>query len=215
MKMATRTTRITALTSPMLTRLTTIRMVKEMPVILMMTMMVSQMTGTTVASDTTLSRRTQMVRTRSYEFHLVLSIWFWSGSINIWWRETSHQTELLLIFETPWNSMELHWSVWSRVRALGSIFDRSSNMHVLNYGRKPLTNFKKTKKKSFLKIFLFSHLTEKLKVSENISNSLNFKCLKKLKGSCFKTSYHLKIKREKIWFTALFYFEKQTIFQDF
>lgn len=76
MKMATRTTRITALTSPMLTRLTMIKMVKEMPVILMMTMMVSQMTGTIVASDTTLSRRTLMVRTMSYEFHLVLSIQF-------------------------------------------------------------------------------------------------------------------------------------------
>lgn len=72
MKMATRTTRITALTSPTLTRLTTIRTAKEMPVILMMTMMVSQMTGTTAASDTTLSRRTQMVRTRSYEFHLIV-----------------------------------------------------------------------------------------------------------------------------------------------
>lgn len=76
MKMATRTIKITALTSPMLTRLTTIKMVKEMPAILMMIMTVSQMTGTIVASDTTLSRRTLMVRAMSYEFHFVLSIQF-------------------------------------------------------------------------------------------------------------------------------------------
>lgn len=66
MKMATRTIRIIALTSQMLIRLTMIKMVKEMPVILMMTMMVSQMTETIVASDTTLSRRTLMVRIMSY-----------------------------------------------------------------------------------------------------------------------------------------------------
>lgn len=62
MKMATRTTKITALTSPMLTKLIMIKMVKGMPVILMMTMMVFQMTGIIVASDTTLTRRILMVR---------------------------------------------------------------------------------------------------------------------------------------------------------
>lgn len=74
MKMATRTTKITALTSPMQTRLTMIKMVKEMPVILMMIMMVSQMTGTIVVLDTTLNRRTLTVRTIAYVFNLVLSI---------------------------------------------------------------------------------------------------------------------------------------------
>lgn len=76
MKMATRTTKITALTFPMLTRLTMIKMVKGMPVILMMTMMVFQMTGTIVASDITLSRRTLMVRTMLHQLNLVLSIQF-------------------------------------------------------------------------------------------------------------------------------------------
>jgi len=76
MKMGTRTTKTTALTSPMLTRLTMIRMVKEMPVILTMTTMVSPTTGTIVVSDTILSRRTLMVRIMSHEFRLVLTVQF-------------------------------------------------------------------------------------------------------------------------------------------
>lgn len=131
-------------------------------------------------------------------------------------RKISDQTELLLTVETPWTSVELNWPVWSRVRALGNLFDRGSNTHILIY-RTPLTNLKiKIKFWGFF-IFLIFTLLKYYKSGKNISNSLNFRCLKKWKMSCFafKISYPLKIKMEKIMVYCSVLFWKTDCFSSF